>query len=473
MPLFYDFVAFLFVPIVAWAQGNPLGPEFRVNAYTTNPQFRPSVASDTVGNFVVVWTSGTQDGSGFGVFGQRYDSSGTPLGPEFQVNTYTTNSEYRASVATDITTGDFVVVWESFGQDGSEWGVFGQRYDVSGTPLGPEFRVNTYTTSYQLYPSVARGPSGNFVVVWHSVLQDGSSFGVFGQRYAGSGAPLGPEFQVNTYVAYAQSVPSVAADSAGNFIVVWASGMQDGSGSGIFGQRYASSGAPLGPEFRVNTYTTNTQAYPFVAADTATGNFVVVWNSGVQVQDGSAYGVFGQRFASSGAPLGPEFRVNTYTTAYQYSLRRRGLPGNLVVVWESSGQDGSSGGVFGQRFASSGAPLGPEFRVNTYTTNDQRPPSVASDTAGNFVVVWSSYPDGSEVGVYAQRYASSGSPSGPEFRVNTYTTYAQVDPSVGADSSGNFVVVWQSDTQDGSDYGVYGQRYGQIVPVELMRFSVE
>jgi hypothetical protein len=37
----------------------------------------------------------------------------------------------------------------------------------------------------------------------------------------------------------------------------------------------------------------------------------------------------------------------------------------------------------------------------------------------------------------------------------------------------DFVVVWQSNTQDGSSYGIFGQRYSQIVPVELMRFGVE
>jgi hypothetical protein len=44
---------------------------------------------------------------------------------------------------------------------------------------------------------------------------------------------------------------------------------------------------------------------------------------------------------------------------------------------------------------------------------------------------------------------------------------------VTADSSGRFVVVWNSDTQDGSAFGVFGQRYNMIVPVELMHFRVE
>jgi hypothetical protein len=44
---------------------------------------------------------------------------------------------------------------------------------------------------------------------------------------------------------------------------------------------------------------------------------------------------------------------------------------------------------------------------------------------------------------------------------------------VAADASGNFVIIWQRSVQDGSNYGVFGQRYGQIVPVELIRFGVE
>jgi hypothetical protein len=90
-----------------------------------------------------------------------------PLGPEFRVNTYTTGLQWFPSVAAD-TSGNFVVVWSSDGQDGSSWGVFAQRYASSGFPVGPEFRVNTYTTSPQggsFDIAVASDPSGNFVVV--------------------------------------------------------------------------------------------------------------------------------------------------------------------------------------------------------------------------------------------------------------------------------------------------------------------
>ena len=403
-------------PRAAWPQGGaPLGPEFQINTYTTSNQLYPSVARDSGGNFVVVWTSNTQDGATLGVFGQRYSTTGAPLGPEFRVNTYTTGAQYLPSVAVDGA-GNFVVVWNSNGQEGN-LSIFGQRYASTGAPLGGEFRVNTYTTSDQAFPSVAVSNAGNFVVTWQSYTQDGSNWGVFGQRFSGAGAPLGLEFRVSTYTTSGEFASAVTADLAGNFVVVWHANAEDGSGLGIFGQRYDLTGAPAGGEFRVNTYTTNLQGYPAVASDNS-GNFIVVWHS--LQQDGSQLGVFGQRYASSGATLGSEFRVNTYTTSYQQLL------------------------------------------------------DVATDAAGNFVVAWASYQqDGSTYGIFGQRYDSAGTPLGLEFRVNSFTSNSQNRPAVAADPLGNFVVTWDSQLQDGLGVGVFGQRYGPILPVELMHYGVE
>jgi hypothetical protein len=241
--LYLCFVALLFVPNGAWAQGEPLGPEFRVNTYTPDDQINPSVASDSSGNFVVVWSSYSYSyfgGGDLGVFGQRYASSGAPLGPEFRVNTYTTHTQFAAAVASD-SSGNFVVVWYSYSQAGSHvfQDVFGQRFASTGAPVGPEFRVNTYTTDGQLYPAVASDASGNFVVVWYSYSGDGSYKAVIGQRFASTGAPVGPEFRVNTYTTDRQGLPAVASDAAGNFVVVWNSLNQDGSSYGVFGQRYS------------------------------------------------------------------------------------------------------------------------------------------------------------------------------------------------------------------------------------------
>jgi hypothetical protein len=241
-------IGLLFVPSAASAQGDPLGPEFRINTYTTSFQGIPAVASDPSGNFVVVWQSFySQDGSGFGIFGQRYASNGTPLGPEFRVNTFTTGWQAYPAVTSD-SSGNFVVAWWSEGQESSNntRGVFGQRYASTGAPLGPEFRVNTYTTNSQDFAAVASGTSGNFIVVWRSFTQDGSLDGIFGQRYANTGAPLGPEFRVNTYTTGNQRRPAVASDASGNFVVVWGSD-QDGSGYGVIALSPSATPTPEHP----------------------------------------------------------------------------------------------------------------------------------------------------------------------------------------------------------------------------------
>jgi len=373
------------------------------------------------------------------------------VGPEFRVNSYTTQNQQRPRIATGAS-GSFVVVWDSGQQDnGMSFGVFGQRYDSAGAPLGAEFLVNTVTANDQRSPAVASDSGGSFVVVWDSYFQDGSGSGVFGQRYDSTGAPLGAEFRVNIFTEGSQSRPSVGSDSSGNFIVAW----QSGYPGSIFGRRFASSGAPLGGEFRVNTYTSSTQHTPSVSSDAA-GNFVVVWLG--FTQDGSGYGVFGQRFDMAGVPLGGEFLVNTYTTNWQvFPSVASDLGGNFIVVWESP--DASGYGIFGQRYSSAGAPLGTEFRVNTSTSNSQDDPAVASDSAGNFVVVWMSISDGSSEGVFAQRYDSAGTPLGGEFLVNTFTQNAQYGPSVASDSAAHFIVVWTSTSQDGFGYGIFGQRF--------------
>lgn len=66
--------------------------------------------------------------------------------------------------------------------------------------IGTEFQINTYTPNSQLTTrsSVGIGDNRDFVVVWMSLLQEGSSYGVFGQRFSSSGVATGLEFQVNT-----------------------------------------------------------------------------------------------------------------------------------------------------------------------------------------------------------------------------------------------------------------------------------
>lgn len=336
------------------ADGTPLTGEFQVNTYTPDNQFVPRAALDASGNFVIVWESQNQDGSSYGIYGRRYNAAGVPLGGAFQINTYTQNSQHDPSIAMSPA-GDFVVVWVSDFQDGDQGGIFGQRFDAAGNPQGGEFQVNTYTIDSQLQPTAAMDAAGNFVVGWESNLQDGSLKGIYGRRYNAAGVPLGGEFRVNTTTINDQSEHWTAMSPTGEFVFAWGSAGQDGSAGGIFAQRYDAAGVPLGNEFQVNTYTAGNQLYPVIAID-HNNDFVIVWES--QNQDGSGKGVFGQRFNADGTPQGAEFLINSFTTNNQMNpFVAKDAAGNFIVVWTSSAQDGSGDGVFGKRFDRFGNPL--------------------------------------------------------------------------------------------------------------------
>jgi len=383
-------------------------------------------------------------------------SAQTPpsLGSEFPVNTYTTGSEIGPSVSC-AADGSFVVVWTDNTEDGSDFGVFGQRFDAAGIAAGGEFRVNSYTTGYQWFPTVGSDAAGNFVVVWSGVGAGSTSFTdyrIFGKRYDAAGAPIGSDFVVSTFTGGSVFGGDVAVAPAGNFVVVW-SAKNEVNGYDVFGQRFSSAGSKAGSEFLVNTYTTGKQVNGRVAIDRS-GSFVVVWTS--LDQDGSGSGVFGQRFNASGLKVGSEFQVNTYTTGYQGAARvavDRG--GNFLVVW--GGDAGaSSRNILGQRFDGSGARVGSEFQVNTTAGSQYAAPGLALDPNGNALVIWSGS-DGDGTGVFGQRIDRGGRPVGTEFAINDFTTGNQEGVAV-ADSAHGFVTAWDSADQDGSGFGVFGRR---------------
>jgi hypothetical protein len=329
-------------------------------------------------------------------------------------------------------------------------------------PAGAEFLVNTYTTGPQRRPTVAVRANGDFVVAWHSYQPDGNLYGIRAQRISAGGDAQGGEFQVNSYTTNAQYWPRAAANARGAFVITWNSYGQDGSSYAAVGQKYSATGVRVGAEFVANTYTTGYQygATPAVAAD---GSFVVVWNSfpgalPVAAQDGSGSAVIARRFTTAGAPSGAEFRVNTFTLNDQTYADVGITPaGAFVVVWQSP-QDGSGYGILARRFDASGAAVGVEFAVNTVTAGPQVVPSVAVNPNGSFVAAWHGN-DGSEYGVFARRFDASGVAVGAEFVVNTNTSGMQYAYDITSDALGNFVVSWASETGDGNGYGVFGQRF--------------
>ena len=95
---------------------------------------------------------------------------------------------------------------------GSDRGVFGRKFYADGSAATDEILINTTTTYSQAKPSIATMPNNSFVVLWESWGQDQSnSYGIYGQVFSDIIEPLGTEFQVNNYTENDQWFSDVAA----------------------------------------------------------------------------------------------------------------------------------------------------------------------------------------------------------------------------------------------------------------------
>ena len=99
--------------------------------------------------------------------------------------------------------GAFRVVWQGPGLDAAGTGIGSRSFDAAGDPLGDDVTVNVYGTDDQQFPTVSVLPDGRSVAIWDSRGQDGGLFGVFGV----SGTIFTDGFETGDTTAWSLSVP--------------------------------------------------------------------------------------------------------------------------------------------------------------------------------------------------------------------------------------------------------------------------
>ncbi len=373
---------------------------------------------------------------------------------EFEANTRTSNKQENPAIAMDAE-GNFVVVWNSYLQDGSSNGIFGRRFDSNCTPLNEEFQINTTTSGNQREPSVAMDAAGNFVVAWYGPgMAEEDKEDIFARRFDPNGQPLGSEFCVNTYTNDRQLYPGVAMDNDGGFVIVWESmNIHEQDNKIICGQLYDSFGSSIGHEFVISEEISDSR-YPDVAMETE-GNFAIVW-----MQDKSSNSIITRLYNADGTAKTEPFEISTIRFS---SITRPSIAmdkdGNFVVAWDGDPNLAGLDDIHARRYGFDGTAIGEQFIVNTSIEGPQQNPQVAMNNRGRFIIVWDSKidPDINERDIFAQRYDSAGGPLGDEFQVNTYMADDQKRPSVAMGQNSKFVMAWQSYGQDGSGYGIFGK----------------
>ena len=217
--------------------GTALGLSFQVNSYTPLTQRAPRIRTAPDSTFVVVWESSGSAGTDTAdksVQMRRLASDGTPLSEDFQVNTYSTGdaSFIQAAFGDD---GGLVIAW---GNDGgspvgdNDGAVAARRFDSSGEPVGADFQVNeTYVGGYQVPNGLAATPEGGFLVTWAGDAvgsDDTSNWAVAGLRLDSEAGPMGSEFVINTLTTGYQTYARLAVDAEGDYMVVWDSAVSAG-----------------------------------------------------------------------------------------------------------------------------------------------------------------------------------------------------------------------------------------------------
>ncbi|MFK7916177.1 MAG: DUF4347 domain-containing protein, partial [Pseudomonadales bacterium] len=373
--------------------------------------------------------------------------------------------DYEALVAGIVGSGDSTrsleVVLLDPDQDGIAQisAVLAEREDISAVHIVSHGTEGSVQLGNRSLSSESLASHADELLGWRSALSDTADLLFYGCDLAGSadGQSLVASIAELTGADVAASTDLTGAQALGGD---WDLEFTDGEIETqlAFGQAVQSNwDHVLGTtsETLVNQTTTNfqeTNAYGggSQAAD-ANGNYIVVW----QDNDSGTYDVYGRLYNADGTPASNEFLINSTTTNEQRSPSvAMNSSGDFVVAWTSAGQDqGVSLGTYAQRFSADGTPQGSEFKVNDNTNDDQWRSRVAIADDGQFAIVFTD--EGSNSGdLYLQRYAADGTALGSNTIVNTTTSNMQSFADIAIDgATGNILVTWESTGPS----GIYGR----------------
>jgi hypothetical protein len=357
---------FLLVPALSFAQ-RPLGGDLPVSLGGGGTQRFPHLAANAMGEFVVTWVGAHAQDPGYSLYAARYNADGTSGTDPIVVSDQAQNVAANSAVAI-MDDGSFVVLFPKTDTTGQA--LAARWYTPEGDPDGSDAVV---TRSFAPDFSLSTRGDGGFVAVW-----EGSTPSVRARVFKPSHS-AGGEIAVDP----AGADPVVAVGPQGGFVVAWKKSSQ------ILARRFTPQGGTAGGIFVVDS-SAGTGNLRIGKDDD--GNFLILWSVGSTVH--------GRRYNSDARPIDG---LLTMQAGADYDAAVGGK-GNFVLVWEAPDPGSQGTNVFARRFKSTGAPLGPQVRVNQHARGSQQDPEVGIGADGGFVVVWQSLPDATPSGIFARRF---------------------------------------------------------------------
>jgi hypothetical protein len=202
--------------------GSSAGGEILVNVTTGGAQHSPRAAylAAPAQGYAVVWES-----TG-GIFVRRFSLLGGAIDTADQpVNTTLTGAQRNPALASDPS-GNYAVAWESFDANGQTSRILARRFQ-GVVPLNgmSDLTLDTSLGATQQHdPAVATDAVGNWIVSWDSLGEDGSGAGILAAQLDNRQTSTGPKAVLNnTLTAGDQTLPAVAMSQGGSLVAVWQS----------------------------------------------------------------------------------------------------------------------------------------------------------------------------------------------------------------------------------------------------------
>ena len=186
----------------------------------------------------------------------------------------------------------------------------------------------------------------------------------------------------------------------------------------------------------------------------ANGNFFVVWEDDENEND--LFEILGAGYNQDGTELIATFAVNPSSSGQQRdpSTARDG-DGNLVVVWESDGDNDGLFQVNARGFNADGTERFAQFTVNSNSAGQQTEPDIAMDGSGNFFVVWDDDRDANGLfQVHGRGFDADGIERIAQYTVNVNSAGQQFNATVAMNATGDYAVAWEDDRDDDGEFHV-------------------
>ena len=250
-----------------------------------------------------------------------------------------TDASDNTSELLALSDGGFAIAYDSYGRNSLHEVIY-RTVSAKGRLETDELQVNQTTESSQKQGQLVELSGGRTLVTWESRNVDGSFYGVMARIYSNKGLPETGEFRVNSYSYDSQADPVVALLSDGRLAIAWRSDSQDGDEGGIFVRLLNDDGSFASAEISVNTLTQHNQAVPAIAA-TADGGFVVVWQSALG--NDPIVHTYARRFDADGSPIEEQKQISANNNTFDGAPVATGLSdGGIAIAWAhlNDSQDG-------------------------------------------------------------------------------------------------------------------------------------